>query len=149
MKVSDHVRKLLIAGHKPRELVGLGFSKTVVTRLKRQLKKERTVSAIKAPAQPVGAEQRTQGTVSAPENLTEFRQRLESLESTIRAVVARVEAAEQLSAELDDLKNRLIGTPALGLRQQFTCSCGASGLVALYIKCTKCDRETWRGWFPD
>ena len=149
MKVSDHVRKLLIAGHKPKELVELGFSKKVVTRVRRQLKKEKAVSAIKAPAQPVGAEQRTQVTVSAPENLTGFRQRLESLESTTRAVVARVEAAEQLSTELDDLKNRLIGTPALGLKDSFTCSCGASGLVAMYIKCTKCNRETWRGWFPD
>lgn len=53
-----------------------------------------------------------------------------------------------LEALLGDTEARLDSTPALGLKQRFKCSCGASGFVALHIQCTKCGRETWWGWFP-
>jgi hypothetical protein len=41
MKVTEHVEHLLRQGHKPKELVALGFSKRVVTRARRRLKEER------------------------------------------------------------------------------------------------------------
>ena len=42
MKVTEHVERLLRQGKKPKELVELGFPKRVVTRVHRQLRKEKT-----------------------------------------------------------------------------------------------------------
>lgn len=34
-------------------------------------------------------------------------------------------------------------------RESFQCdSCNSSHLVALYVKCTSCGKETWIGWWP-
>jgi hypothetical protein len=41
MKASKHVEKLLRQGRNPKELVELGFPKSVVTKVRRQLKKEK------------------------------------------------------------------------------------------------------------
>ena len=41
MKVSRRVRQLLRKGHKPKELIELGFPKSIVTRAYRQLHKEK------------------------------------------------------------------------------------------------------------
>ena len=30
----------------------------------------------------------------------------------------------------------------------YKCKCGASGLVAMHIKCTKCYKDSWWGWVP-
>ena len=35
------------------------------------------------------------------------------------------------------------------LREDFKCeSCGSKGLVAIHIRCTRCDEESWWGWWP-
>ena len=149
MRVTEHIKILLENGHKPKELIELGFSKTTVTRVQRQLRKEKATSPTKAPAQPVEAEHSARGPVSTPGDVANIQQRLESVERIIHEIRERCEALETQGEELQELKDRLFGTPALGLKNRFTCSCGASGFVALLIKCTKCDREIWRGWFPD
>jgi hypothetical protein len=34
-------------------------------------------------------------------------------------------------------------------RETFQCDdCNSSNLVAVYVKCTACGRETWMGWWP-
>lgn len=39
--------------------------------------------------------------------------------------------------------------PLHDLREQFKCSCGTKGMVAVAIKCTNCGRESWWGWWPE
>lgn len=46
MKVSKRVKQLLRQGYKPKELIGLGSLKSIVTRVYRQLSKERTVGKL-------------------------------------------------------------------------------------------------------
>jgi hypothetical protein len=46
------------------------------------------------------------------------------------------------------VKWKLKDTLLVGVRREFKCDCGAKGFVAVYIKCTKCGKETWRGWWP-
>lgn len=41
MKTTEHVEQLLRQGRKPKELVELGFPKSIVTRVRRQLKEEK------------------------------------------------------------------------------------------------------------
>lgn len=132
MKALDHVRKLLEGGHKPKELVELGFSKAVITRVKRQLKRVESEQKPRVPTKTAPTESQVKILKASPADITGLQQELATLECKIQ-----------------ELEGRLDGTPALGLKHRFTCSCGVSGLVALHIQCTKCERETWYGWFPD
>jgi len=43
MKITEHVEHLLRQGRKPKELIELGFPKSVVTRVRRQLREEKPV----------------------------------------------------------------------------------------------------------
>jgi hypothetical protein len=136
MKVIAHVEQLLRQGHKPKELIALGFPKSVVTRVRRQLREEKAALHSGTQEGRAGAESHPQPVESG------------SLEDKTRWLESRVKVLETINAEIEELKTRLDGTPALGLRQRFKCDCGASGFVAMRIQCTKCGKETWWGWFP-
>ena len=148
MKTTEHIRKLLESGHGARELIELGFSKTAVTRVKRQLRKEKETGPAEAPAQPVEVQECAPAPVPDLGEVANTQYRLESLESIVQELRERCDALETQVEEMKEFKVRVIGTPALGLKKHFKCDCGASGLVALRIKCTACDKETWWGWFP-
>ena len=140
MKVTEHVEHLLRQGRKPIELIELGFPKRVVTRVRRQLREERTV--------PRSRTQKGRTEVTPLAEATSVQTRPVSLEGKVIRLESRVEILETILAELYDMENQLDGTPTLGLKHRFKCDCGASGLVAMRIRCTQCGRETRWGWFP-
>ena len=153
MKVTQHVEHLLRQGRNPKELVELGFPKLVVTKVRRQLKGEKSSQLAKAVKGRAGAkvESRPQPSALSPEMIALMEHRLTSFEGKFQGLETRVEVLEAADAEfslLEDIEERLGGTPALGLKHRFKCSCGASGFVALHIMCTKCEKATWWGWFP-
>ena len=147
MKVTEHVEHLLREGRKPKELLELGFPKAIVTRVRRQLREEKTTHSV--PKGGAEAKSRSQPSATSPVEMAPIQQKLASLESEIKELESRVEILETIGMDLVDMGARLDGTPALGLKDKFTCHCGASGFVALRIKCTKCGRETWWGWYPE
>lgn len=147
MKVTQHVEHLLKQGRKPKELVELGFPKQIVTKVRRQLREEKIVSQPKTQKGRAEAKTRPQLAVPSPTKTTSVQPKPDPLENKVRELEGRVEGLEALRAELDDIENRVNGTPALGLKHRFQCDCGASGFVALHVQCTKCGRETWWGWF--
>ena len=51
--------------------------------------------------------------------------------------------------ELYNLEDRFNSTPTFDIRKKFSCDCGAKGMVAVSIKCTKCNKETWMGWWSN
>jgi hypothetical protein len=54
-----------------------------------------------------------------------------------------------LENHIDALEDKLSGDPLSGAKYQFTCnSCGSKGWIAAAIKCTKCGRENYFGWWP-
>lgn len=55
MKVIKHVEQLLRHGKKPKELVELGFPKSVATRVRRQLRGEKAITRARIPKGGVGA----------------------------------------------------------------------------------------------
>jgi len=63
MKTTKHVEELLRQGRKPKELVELGFPKSVVTRVHRQLKEEKTARGAKG--EKGGARARSHSQLSA------------------------------------------------------------------------------------
>lgn len=148
MKTSEHVEYLLKQGRRPKELVELGFPKSVVTRVRRQLRKETEASQLKTQKGKAQAKTAPQLAVIPPTETTPVQHKQGSLESKVQQLQSRVEILETLRADLEDIENQFKGTPALGLKHRFKCDCGASGFVALHIQCTKCGRETWWGWFP-
>lgn len=60
MKVTKHVEQLLRQGRKAKELVELGFTKSVVTRVRRQLKQEKATPQTKVPEVTTQAETRAE-----------------------------------------------------------------------------------------
>ena len=148
MKVTEHVEHLLQQGRKPKELIELGFPKSVVTRVRRRLRKGTTASQLKTQKGKAQAKTSPQLVVIPPAETTPVQREQGSLESKLQELQSRVKILETLRTDLEDIENRLNGTPALGLKNRFQCDCGASGFVALHIQCTKCGRETWWGWFP-
>lgn len=46
MKVTEHIEELLRQGRKPKELIELGFPKSVVTRVRRRLRDEKAASRV-------------------------------------------------------------------------------------------------------
>ncbi len=148
MRLTEHVEYLLRQGHKPKELLKLGFSKHIVTRVRRRLREEKTASQVRTGKLEDRVESDFQSTVKPPPEMTLLQSKLESLKSKFQQLENRVEALEALGVELEDIESHINGTPALGLKRRFKCDCGSSGYVALLIKCTKCGRETWWGWHP-
>lgn len=64
----------------------------------------------------------------------------------IQVVVNRV---QELNEELKAMSTKLQGTLGYDVYHTFTCDkCGSQGLVAVLFKCTKCTRQSWRGWWP-
>jgi len=151
MKTTEHVEYLLRQGRKPKELLGLGFSKHIVTRVKRRLKAEKAVKRGRAPRGSSHVEIQPRSSASPEDSAEATQQKLAFLQGEVKELLSRVEQLEVAQAEsvsLEDVEAFLDGTPALNLRDRFQCGCGASGLVALHIQCTKCGRETWWGWLP-
>ena len=151
MKIAEHVEYLLRQGRKSKELVELGFSKKVITRVRRQLRKEKESQQVTAQKGGRADKVQSQPLASSEESTTAIQERLASLESKVVELqdqISLVETAQAECVSLEDLEKHVNGTPALGLRHRFKCRCGASGYVALRIRCTSCLRESWWGWFP-
>jgi hypothetical protein len=148
MKVTEHVRYLLRQGRNARELVELGFPKSVITRVRRQLRQEEGGQRVKPTRGKAEDKNKVQPlSTSLPEKAA-IEQQLASLETRLSNLETELEILEIIESSLQAIEARMEGTPALGLKQHFKCQCGASGFVALRIQCTKCGRETWWGWFP-
>jgi len=149
MKVTEHVKRLLEQGRRPKELIELGFPKSVVTRVRRQLREEKTAPQSRTQKGRTEVESRARSAVTPLVGTAPVHPKQGSLESKVQQLESRVDFLEAISAELEDIEARLDGTPALGLKHRFKCDCGASGSVALHIKCTKCGRESYWGWWPE
>jgi len=219
MKTTKHVEQLLRQGHKPKELIELGFPKQVVTRARRQLRKEKAAPLTKVPKGTAQAERHHQTSVELPEKMAVMEQKLQSVESDLRKVDSLVKAMSEatvlmaaarelgtfrretcpyqkdglctletwgseeeiprsigepvlvenekpewyikpspfycamcttpLENRIDDVEDKVSDDPLSGARYQITCKgCGSKGWIATAIKCTKCGRVTYWGWWP-
>jgi len=219
VKVTEHVEHLLRQGRKPKELIKLGFPKSVVTRVRRQLRKEKATLQPKVLEGTVQAESHPQAVVESPEKVAAIKQKLQSVESDLEKVgnlmkllpeVTVLMAAAQelgiykrqncpyqengpctlrtwtsqaeipqgigepvpvgneepqyhikpshfycamcnatLEGRIDELEAEVSANPLSGAEYQITCKgSGNRGWIAVAIKCTKCGRETYWGWWP-
>jgi len=219
MKVSKHVEHLLRQGRKPKELVELGFPKSVVTRVRRQLRKHKAAPQTKVPRGTAEVETGHQTPPESPDKIGVIQRKLQSMASDIQKVDSLVKSlsgvtvmmaaarelgtyrhetcsyqkdglctlqtwtsqdeipqgigepvlvengnpewyikpsafycamcAASLEGHLDDVESEASANPLSGAEYQIICKgCGSKGWIAVAIKCTKCGRETYWGWFP-
>lgn len=219
MKVTKHIERLLRQGHKPKELIELGFPKLVVTRVRRQLREEKPTSRKKEPKGTAQAETQLETPPEPPETMATIWQKVQSMADDLDRIDSLVKALPEvtvliataqylgnfrretcsykkdglcrldtwpsedeipqgigepvliknekpqwyikpspfycaicpapLEGRLDDVEGKLLGDPLSGAREDITCQgCGSRGCIAVLIKCTKCGRETYQGWWP-
>ncbi len=120
----------------------------------------RQVVAVEGPSGPVN---------SPGTNVTELAQRLDGVEAMVRrlerpeggiggaGVIAQqsseklqtvIKSVQQLTEEVRIISTKLQGTLGYDVYHNFKCdSCSSQGAVAISLKCTKCGRESWRGWY--
>jgi hypothetical protein len=98
--------------------------------------------------------------------ISDIKSRLSRLERTIDQVhrlevaVAKVKDIEAERAAAHDGQVRVpphigemiknLDQPLEGVRRTFRCShCGTRNRVAVHLKCTACDTNSWLGWWPE
>jgi len=101
-------------------------------------------------------EELSEQTGSLGVRLEELEQKL-SEAADLGAAITRLEkrlgtALQQLmemEARVSAISGKLRDTPSYGVRGEFTCeSCGAQGSIAIPLKCTRCGKQGWWGWWP-
>ena len=92
MKVTKHVEKLLRQGQKPKELIELGFSKSVVTRVRRQLREEKATLQKKEPERASQGEIQLQTTPESPETLATIWQKVQSIADDLQRIDSLIQA---------------------------------------------------------
>ena len=88
---------------------------------------------------------------AAMETITQLEEKVKQLEAIIklmpdstRILKGRI---DEISNVLEMLKDEKSDSTFF---EGFKCShCRSRGLVALYVKCTSCGKESWMGWWPD
>lgn len=119
MKITEHIEYLLRQGRSPEELLELGFSKQVITKVRRQLRREKAAQQAKVPKSVRASKGLDEASAVSADNTAATQERLASLESNLKALLQRMGALEAQGAKvmsISDLNSRLDGTPSLGLR---------------------------------
>jgi SMC interacting uncharacterized protein involved in chromosome segregation len=149
MKTTEHIEYLLRQGRKPKELQELGFSKRVITRVSRKLRQEKR----KPEENSAKTEKVTSGVVGTPINshneIAKLESRLAAMDSDLKELKEQTSELREAILEAvtpEELEERLDGAIGLGIKQKFGCQCGATGFVAMRVRCTQCGRESWWGW---
>ena len=97
MKVTKHVEKLLRKGRKPKELIELGFSKSVVTRVHRQLRREKATSQKRQPEGARQAETKLQTPPESPETISTIWQKVQSMATEPQRIDSLIEVLSEVS----------------------------------------------------
>jgi len=97
MKVTKHVEKLLRQGHKPKELIQLGFPKPVVTRVNRQLRKEKTAVQTKAPEVAPQAETQLPTPPESPEIIATIWQKVQSMANDLQRIDSLIQTLSEVT----------------------------------------------------
>lgn len=97
MKVTEHVEHLLRQGRKPRELVELGFPKSVVTRVRRQLRKEKARLVATLSGGTAQVESHLQTLAESPDKIAAVERKLQSMANDVQKVDSLVKALSEVT----------------------------------------------------
>jgi hypothetical protein len=78
--------------------------------------------------------------------------RLEQLEKKINnnnPAPDQSAAIRKLESKIAEIESNLSDSLSYKIRRKFECGhCHTKGFVAVNVRCTKCGKETWSGWYP-
>jgi len=97
MKVSKHVEQLLRQGRKPKELVQLGFPKSVVTRVRRQLREEKAASQKKETTGTPQTESQIQTAPESPDKNATIWQKVQSMANDLQRIDVLIQALSEVT----------------------------------------------------
>jgi len=127
MRVTEHVEHLLRQGRKPKELVELGFSRQVVTRVRRRLRKEKAAPLAKVSQGVARAESHLLTPAQLSEQVAAIQQELRTLEDKLRKT-------DSLVKELLEIKVLVAAAQQLGTYRHEKCPYQKDGFC------------TWESW---
>lgn len=134
--VTEDIIELLELGKGSSEIVAMGFKPGTVFGTQR---KWRRLKAAKA-SPTLNPAKRKQ--VTSDPDQKEVESLKKAVERLRRELTEYEEYVDKIIAELDS-------SPLIGVKERFKCSsCGSSGLLAVKLRCTQCNSETWWGWHP-
>ena len=125
MKATEHVEYLLRQGRKSKELLELGFSKSVITRVRGQLKEEKAAARTMAPKGRTQAKSLPQPSMTSPTEMEPIQQKLAYLESEIQKV-------ENLAKTLPEVIALMAGAREFGTLKREECPYQEDGLCTLW-----------------
>jgi hypothetical protein len=126
MKVTEHVEKLLRQGRKPRQLIKLGFSKTVVTKVHNQLRKEKAIVDGERSKTTTQAGGHLQAPAGSPEKMTVIQQKLQSVER-------EPQKAENLVKAVPEVATLIVAAQQFGAYRRESCQYQKDGLCTLWM----------------
>ena len=90
---------------------------------------------------------------TALDKLERLEQRIQFLESenaqSTNELSIMGKQLKAIGALVETLTKGIINTPLYDAHEKFICNgCGSKGDVAMVVRCTKCGRERWVGWWP-
>ena len=127
MKVTEHVEHLLRQGRKPNELIELGFPKSVITRVRRQLREEKAAPQTKVP-------EGTDQTESHPQTLAVSPDQMAVLQRKVQSMADDLERIDILVKALSEVTVLMAAAREFGTYRRETCP---------YDKDDLCTLETW------
>ena len=127
MKVGEHVERLMRQGKKPKELIELGFSKTVITRVRRQLRKERALLRSQVPIGTSQGVSHFQTAAESPDQMAAMWQQIQSITNDQRKV-------DSLVKSLSEVTLLMAAAQKFGKDRQDICE---------YLEDGLCTVETW------
>lgn len=88
---------------------------------------------------------------AAMQTITQLEEKVKQLEAITKLMP---DSNRTLKGRIDEISNVLEmlrdEKSDHTMFEGFKCShCRTQGLLALYVKCTKCGKESWMGWWPD
>lgn len=112
MKVIEQVKMLLEKGHKPKELLELGFTKTAITAAKRQIKREAEAQKIAAPSTAQATEEaavEVEATPMIDDLQQQLADKVAELETQLGMLAEQLESFEaQLESTLEERADDII-----------------------------------------
>jgi len=121
MKVTEHVERLLRQGRKPKELIQLGFPKSVVTRVKGKLKKEEGLKKAEAAERLATTRGEANSSLRLPDHKTVMAPKLEFTETQWKQI-------NNLLNTLPELAGLMAAIRAFGIEEREVCGYEEDGI---------------------
>jgi hypothetical protein len=125
MKVTKHIEQLLKRGKKPKELTELGFSKSVVTRVSRRLRKEKVALKAKA-VKTAQAETQLPTPPESPKTIATIWQKVQSMANDLERIDSLIQALSKASVIIIAAQN-------LGAYRNEECQFHKDGLCRFWM----------------